>query len=94
MDGLLISATESNALFTELVEDSPGQGFQSEARADILRFAAAILLVFAASTSTVSSLDAPQPHPASLVTEQGRVPQILVAFTNGEAMVAGIALVP
>jgi len=30
---LLISAAESNALFTELGDYSPGQGFQSEARA-------------------------------------------------------------
>lgn len=61
---------------------------------DILRFAAAIILVFAASTSTVSSLDAPQAHPIGRAAEQGRAPQILVAFTSGEAMFAGIALVP
>ena len=72
----------------------PGRGSHPKHGPGILRFAAAILLVFAASTSTVSSLDAPQPHPMGRVIAQGPAPQILVAFTNGEAMFAGIALVP
>jgi hypothetical protein len=59
-----------------------------------LRLTAAILLVFAASTSSGSTLDAPRAHPASQVSEQSPAPQMLVAFTSGEAMVAGIALVP
>jgi len=59
-----------------------------------LRFAATILLVFAASTSAVSSLDAPQPHPVGRAAAEGPAPQILLAFTSGEAMFAGIALVP
>jgi len=58
-----------------------------------LKFAAAIILVFVASTSAVSSLDAPHPHAIGQI-EPNRAPQILVAFTSGEAMVAGIALVP
>jgi hypothetical protein len=60
----------------------------------MVRLAAAIFLVFAASTSAVSSLDAPQPHPVGQGAEQGPTPQIRVAFTSGEAVVAGIALVP
>jgi len=63
-------------------------------RPDILRLAAAIFLIFAASTSTVSSLDAPRAHPVGQAAERDQTPQILVAFTSGEAMVAGIALVP
>ena len=58
-----------------------------------MRFAAAIILAFVASTSAVSSLDAPHPHAAGQV-ETAHGPQILVAFTSGEAVVAGIALVP
>jgi len=59
-----------------------------------LRFVAAFILAFVASTSAVSSLDAPHAHPLASTTESSRAPQILVAFTSGEAMVAGIALVP
>jgi hypothetical protein len=59
-----------------------------------LRFAAAFILVFVASTSAVSSLDAPHARPLAPTAESGRTPQILLAFTSGEAMFAGIALVP
>jgi len=58
-----------------------------------LKFPAAIILLFVASTSAVSSLDAPNPHAISQI-EHGRAPQILVAFTSGGATVASIALVP
>jgi hypothetical protein len=89
---LHISVAESNALFMELGE-YPRRVPTPKRGPYILRFAAALILVFVASTSAVSSLDAPHAQAAGQV-EPGRAPQILVAFTSGEATIAGIALIP
>jgi len=55
---------------------------------------AAVILVFVASTSAGSSLDAPLPRAASRQADPIQSPHIVVAFTSGKAMLAGIALVP
>jgi hypothetical protein len=88
---LPISATESNALFIQLGDYSV-QG-QSGARGNV-RLAAAFFVALMGSTTAVSSLDAPQPRIASHQTTSDKAPRLLVAFTAGDATLAGIVLVP
>jgi len=59
-----------------------------------VRFAAAFILALTASTSAVSSLDAPLHRADFRQADAGQAPRLLVAFTSGEAILAGIALVP
>jgi hypothetical protein len=59
-----------------------------------VKFAVAFILSLIASTSAVSSLDAPLPRRAVHQANTGRAPQLLVAFTSGETTLASIALVP
>lgn len=92
---LIISAAESNALFIELDQASPGRDiFGPQHGQNDVRFAAAFILALMGSTSAVSSLDAPLHHSGSQQVDAAPAPQVLVAFTSGEAVLAGIALVP
>jgi hypothetical protein len=59
-----------------------------------VRIAAAFFVALMGSTTAVSSLDAPQPRIAPQQTAAGKAPRMLVAFTAGDATLAGIALVP
>jgi hypothetical protein len=88
---LPISATESNALFIQLGDYSV-QG-QSGVGGNV-RLAAAFFVALMGSTTAVSSLDAPQPRIVSHQAAPNKAPRMLVAFTAGDATLAGIVLVP